>query len=87
MNIPITQSKDWQNFQDALGETSFLQQGKDFHYLAILPTNALMILFQEVKSRLLPAAQVYTLTGLSIIFNIPLKLLIPFTGVNLNKEL
>ncbi len=36
MNIPITQSKDWQNFQGALGETSFLQQGKDFHYLAIL---------------------------------------------------
>ena len=36
MNIPITQSKDWQKFQDALGETSFLEQGTDYHYLAIL---------------------------------------------------
>lgn len=36
MQIPITQSKDWQKFQDDLGETSFLEQGKDYHYLAIL---------------------------------------------------
>ena len=36
MNIPITQSKAWQKFQDDLGEISFMEQGKDFHYLAIL---------------------------------------------------
>ncbi len=36
MNIPITQSQEWQKFQDDLGETSFLEQGKEFHYLAIL---------------------------------------------------
>ena len=36
MQIPITQSKDWQKFQDTLGETSFLEQGTDYHYLAIL---------------------------------------------------
>ena len=36
MQIPITQSKDWQKFQDDLGETSFLEQGREYRYLAIL---------------------------------------------------
>ncbi|MDO4611555.1 MAG: peptidoglycan bridge formation glycyltransferase FemA/FemB family protein [Candidatus Saccharibacteria bacterium] len=36
MNIPITQSKMWQKLQDDLGETNFLETGKDYHYLAIL---------------------------------------------------
>ena len=36
MNIPITQSKSWQEFQQTLDETSFLEHEKDFHYLAIL---------------------------------------------------
>ena len=36
MNIPITQSKAWQKLQDDLGETSFLEQGTGYHYLAIL---------------------------------------------------
>lgn len=36
MKIPITQTKAWQKFQDDLGETSFLEQGTDYQYLAIL---------------------------------------------------
>ena len=36
MNIPITQSPEWQNLQDALGETSFFKKEKDYQYLAIL---------------------------------------------------
>ncbi len=36
MNIQITQSKMWQKLQDDLGETNFLETGKDYHYLAIL---------------------------------------------------
>ena len=36
MKIPITQSEKWQKFQEDLGETSFLEQGSGFHYLAIL---------------------------------------------------
>lgn len=36
MNIPITQSKAWHNLQHDLGETSFLEQGSGYHYLAIL---------------------------------------------------
>lgn len=36
MKIPITQSEAWHNLQQALGETSFLEQGSGYHYLAIL---------------------------------------------------
>lgn len=36
MQNPITQSKAWQKFQEDLGETSFLEQGTDYQYLAIL---------------------------------------------------
>lgn len=36
MNIPITQSKAWHNLQHDLGETSFLEQGSGYQYLAIL---------------------------------------------------
>lgn len=36
MNIPITQSAEWKDLQEALGEVSFLEHGKDYHYLAIL---------------------------------------------------
>ena len=36
MKIPITQSEAWHSLQQALGETSFLEQGSGYHYLAIL---------------------------------------------------
>ena len=36
MNIPITQTKEWQNLQDALGEKSFFKKEKSYQYLAIL---------------------------------------------------
>ena len=36
MNIPLTQSKEWEKLQDDLGETSFFEQGSDYQYLAIL---------------------------------------------------
>ncbi len=36
MDIPITQSKDWQHLQDDLGETSFFEDNTDYQYLAIL---------------------------------------------------
>ena len=36
MQNPITQSQAWQKFQEDLGETSFLEQGTDYQYLAIL---------------------------------------------------
>ena len=36
MDIPITQSKEWRKLQDDLGETSYIESGQDFHYLAIL---------------------------------------------------
>ena len=35
MNIPITQSKDWQKLQEDLGEKSYLITEKDYHFLAI----------------------------------------------------
>lgn len=35
MNVPITQSADWGKLQDDLGETSFLQTGKNYQFLAI----------------------------------------------------
>ena len=38
MDIPITQSREWQNLQEALGEQSFLEKGEDFQYLAIRKT-------------------------------------------------
>ena len=36
MDIPITQSKEWQNLQNDLKETSFFEINDDFQYLAIL---------------------------------------------------
>lgn len=36
MEVPITQSREWQQLQDALGERSFLVTGKGYHFLAIL---------------------------------------------------
>lgn len=36
MNIPITQSREWQKLQDNLGETSFFEKTDDYQYLAIL---------------------------------------------------
>ena len=36
MEIPITQSKEWEKLQKDLGETSFYREGNDFSYLAIL---------------------------------------------------
>ena len=36
MKIPITQSKAWHQLQQDLSEISFLEQGSDYHYLAIL---------------------------------------------------
>jgi len=36
MEIPITQSKAWQNLQNDLNETSFYREEKDFTYLAIV---------------------------------------------------
>ena len=41
MNIPITQSEDWKKLQDDLRETSFLVQGSDYQYLAILKATLL----------------------------------------------
>jgi lipid II:glycine glycyltransferase (peptidoglycan interpeptide bridge formation enzyme) len=38
MKIPITQSKKWQEFQEALNEKSFLVEEDGFEYLAILKT-------------------------------------------------
>lgn len=38
MNVPITQSREWQKLQDGLGEKSFFDQNKDYQYLAILKT-------------------------------------------------
>lgn len=38
MNIPITQSKEWQKLQNDLKETSFFEKTPDFQYLAILKT-------------------------------------------------
>ena len=35
MEVPITQSAEWQKLQDALGEQSFLRKGKDYQFLAI----------------------------------------------------
>lgn len=35
MDIPITQSKEWQKLQDDLKETSFYEKTTDFQYLAI----------------------------------------------------
>ncbi len=35
MNIPITQSREWQNLQNDLKEISFFESNNDFHYLAI----------------------------------------------------
>lgn len=36
MNAVLMQTKEWQALQNDLGETSFLEEGKDFQYLAIL---------------------------------------------------
>ena len=36
MDIPITQSKEWQHLQDDLGETSFFEKTTDYQFLAIL---------------------------------------------------
>lgn len=36
MNIPITQSREWQKLQDDLGETNFFEKTDDYQYLAIL---------------------------------------------------
>ena len=36
MEIPITQSREWQNLQNDLKETSFVREGDDFVYLAIV---------------------------------------------------
>ena len=36
MKIPIMQSREWQKLQSDLNETSFLKQGENFQYLAIL---------------------------------------------------
>ena len=36
MNIPITQSKAWQQLQQDLGETSFFEKTENYQYLAIL---------------------------------------------------
>ena len=36
MKIPITQSEAWQKLQNDLGETSFIESGEGFHYLAII---------------------------------------------------
>lgn len=35
MKIPITQSKEWAKLQEDLGETCFMEQGNEYHYLAI----------------------------------------------------
>ncbi len=36
MKAPITQSLEWKQLQDDLGETSFFEQGSGYQYLAIL---------------------------------------------------
>ena len=36
MKIPITQSKSWQELQNALGENSIFESTDDYHYLAII---------------------------------------------------
>ena len=36
MNIPITQSKEWQNLQNDLNETSFYKENDEYQFLAIL---------------------------------------------------
>lgn len=36
MNIPITQSKEWQKLQDDLSEKCFFEEGKGYQFLAIL---------------------------------------------------
>ena len=36
MDVPITQSKEWQKLQGDLGEVSFFEKGNDYRYLAIL---------------------------------------------------
>lgn len=36
MNVPITQSKEWQKLQEDLGEVSFFEKKNDYQYLAIL---------------------------------------------------
>lgn len=36
MDIPITQSREWEALQKDLGETSFYREGTDFSYLAIV---------------------------------------------------
>ena len=36
MKIPITQSQSWHQLQQDFNETSFLEQGSGYHYLAIL---------------------------------------------------
>ena len=38
MNIPITQSEAWEQFQNDLGKTCFFAQGNGYQYLAILKT-------------------------------------------------
>lgn len=35
MNIPITQSREWHKLQQDLKEESFLEEGNNYHYLAI----------------------------------------------------
>ena len=36
MEIPITQTKEWQTLQDHLGENSTLQKATNYQYLAII---------------------------------------------------
>ena len=36
MNIPITQSKEWQKLQEDIGETCFYEKENDYQYLSIL---------------------------------------------------
>ncbi len=38
MKSPITQSREWQKLQDALGEKTFFKEGTDYYYLAIIKT-------------------------------------------------
>ncbi len=35
MNLPITQTKEWQNLQNDLGTESFFEQGTGYHFLAV----------------------------------------------------
>ena len=41
MNVPITQSKEWQKLQDDLGEISFFEEGSGYQYLAVLKATPL----------------------------------------------